>query len=365
MGDELQHPLARQFDGGAAGFGGRAAEIPCAPGAPCLLSGLRRLWVGAREFGWAKLKDKVLVSGDNRGSTPLVSIVLPSYNHAPFVAASIRSVIAQDYQNIELLIVDDGSSDGSVEIIQSLVNDCQARFARFEFRSQPNQGLLPTLNDALRWMKGSYYTSMASDDVILAHKTSQQVAYLNQNPDVAAVFGGMEEIDEQDAPTGRVFAPPGRTYDFEDVAMKRCPAYAPAQLLRMEPLRAAGGFDESLAFEDWPMWLAMTHAGHSLATMPDVMVRYRRHDGNLSGRIQSLHDARVAALSKYRDQPSTSLALAQVYAGHAVQIYKNDPMGARAALREAVRQDKHVLGTKKFWRGLGRVLLAPRAKPAK
>ncbi len=98
---------------------------------------------------------------------PLVSVVIPCYNHENFVQDSIQSVIDQTYQNIELIIIDDGSKDGSVEKIQEMIPACQERFVRFEFRHRPNKGLSATLNEALEWCEGEYYSPIASDDIIL------------------------------------------------------------------------------------------------------------------------------------------------------------------------------------------------------
>lgn len=80
----------------------------------------------------------------NQSNQPLVSVVIPCYNHESFVQDSIQSVIDQPYQNIELIIIDDGSKDGSVEKIQEMIPACQERFVRFEFQYRPNKGLSAT-----------------------------------------------------------------------------------------------------------------------------------------------------------------------------------------------------------------------------
>ena len=80
---------------------------------------------------------------------PLVSIAIPSYNHEIYVQECIRSVIDQDYRNIELIIIDDGSTDNSVEKIEELIPLCKKRFVRFEFLCRENKGLSATLNEAI------------------------------------------------------------------------------------------------------------------------------------------------------------------------------------------------------------------------
>ena len=95
---------------------------------------------------------------------PLISVVIPCYNHENFVQEAIQSVIDQDYKNIELLIIDDGSKDSSVEKIEELIPVCKQRFNRFEFKSRANKGISATLNEALAWANGDFFTICASDD---------------------------------------------------------------------------------------------------------------------------------------------------------------------------------------------------------
>ena len=110
----------------------------------------------------------------NQSNQPLVSVAIPCYNHERFVQDSIQSIIDQTYQNIELIIIDDGSRDGSVEKIKEMIPACQERFVRFEFRHRPNKGLSATLNEALEWCEGKYFSALASDDIVLKNKIDKQ-----------------------------------------------------------------------------------------------------------------------------------------------------------------------------------------------
>ncbi|WP_083829471.1 glycosyltransferase family A protein [Oceanimonas sp. GK1] len=99
-------------------------------------------------------------------NNPLVSVVIPCYNHAQFVQESIQSVIDQDYENIELIIIDDGSKDNSVEVIQEMIPACEERFKRFEFRHRPNKGLCATLNEGIGLAAGDIIGFCSSDDIL-------------------------------------------------------------------------------------------------------------------------------------------------------------------------------------------------------
>jgi len=121
---------------------------------------------------------------------PLVSVVIPCYNHEKHVQECIQSIIDQDYQNIELIIIDDGSKDGSVGKIEEMILGCKVRFKRFEFRHRENVGLSSTLNEAIDWCEGGYFSPIASDDVLENNKISALTLLASEELNIAAVFGG-------------------------------------------------------------------------------------------------------------------------------------------------------------------------------
>ena len=134
----------------------------------------------------------------NQSNQPLVSVVIPCYNHESFVQDSIQSVIDQTYQNIELIIIDDGSKDGSVEKIKEMIPACQERFIRFEFRHRPNKGLSATLNEALEWCEGEFFSPLASDDRYFRNKVLSQVEKISEFDEVIALSSNISYIDETD-----------------------------------------------------------------------------------------------------------------------------------------------------------------------
>lgn len=125
---------------------------------------------------------------------PLVSVIIPSYNHDRYVRQAIESVIAQDYPRMELVVIDDGSQDDSQNVIAALSQRCLKRFERFEFRHRANIGLSATLNEGLGWCRGEYVSVLASDDIMMPGKTALQVRFLSSHPDYAGVFGGVKVI---------------------------------------------------------------------------------------------------------------------------------------------------------------------------
>lgn len=242
---------------------------------------------------------------------PLVSVAIPCYNHENYVQDCIKSVINQSYENIELIIIDDGSKDNSVQKIQEMIPACQKRFARFEFRTRQNKGLSSTLNEALDWCEGEYFSAIASDDCMLENKTSLQINYILGKISCAGIFGGIEIIDENKKAQIRLKRP--HVYKFKDILLHNHELPAPTQLLRMDKLKETGGFLEGLPIEDWYMWLKITQNGLSLDYIPHVLARYRRHDSNTSKKYDLMLSARLSTIDLFSDPKNVALAKGYAY----------------------------------------------------
>ena len=243
-------------------------------------------------------------------SKTLVSVVIPCYNHEDFVQASIQSVINQTYENIELIIIDDGSKDGSIAKIEEMTKLCEQRFVNFEFRSRPNKGLSATLNEAIEWCQGEYYSGIASDDVILSHKLKVQVEFLNSHHNVLAVFGGVQHIDENDKIIATSLSK-SRYYDFKRIIMHKFDLPAVTQLIRLQALKETGGYDSSIVLEDWYMWLKLTKHG-SIYYMSEIFALYRQHDNNISKDSEKMKQGRLDVLSFFKDSKYYNKALTNI-----------------------------------------------------
>ena len=242
---------------------------------------------------------------------PLVSMLIPSFNHGQYVRACIESVIAQDYRNIELIIIDDGSTDDSVKTIEDLVPACITRFSRFEFRSRSNRGLANTINEALDWSSGEYFATIASDDWLYANKTSSLLDNFGEDKELAGVFGGCELIDESDSTIGEV-RPPLQYYEFDDVIQRKHTIMAPTQLLRLDLVRAVGGYAANLYVEDWYMWLELTKNGFKLKVIPELLTKYRQHDSNISKDVWKMYESRKTILDSYKGHQFHDIAMAKI-----------------------------------------------------
>jgi len=184
-------------------------------------------------------------------SYPLVSIVVPSYNHASHIQECIESIVHQNYPNFELIVIDDGSKDKSPEILKSL----QAKYD-FTLEINKNQGLSKTLNRGFRDLaKGKYFTFCASDDKWFPEKLSKQVAFLEENPDCAMVYGKAWYIDEEgkdiESKNNKpIFYKGG--YIFNDLILQNF--HPPVNyMLRASVVRDLGFYREHIWAEDFDM----------------------------------------------------------------------------------------------------------------
>ncbi|MES1964856.1 glycosyltransferase [Psychrobacter sp. AH5] len=268
-------------------------------------------------------------------TSPLVSVVIPCYNHQDFIQDSIQSVIDQTYQNIELIIIDDGSKDNSVEKIQEMISSCQKRFVRFEFRTRPNKGLSATLNEAIEWCEGEYLGLLASDDIIFKDKTSIQVDFLEERPKITAVFGGIKLLSKDNNEIRTVMKKSG-FYDFKTIIMNKIDFPTATQMIRLSAIKEVGGFDPTIILEDWYMWLKLSQIGQ-LYYMDEVFACYRRHDNNLSNNFEKMAQGRIDVLNCFKDSPLYDKAMKNILWSNVRREYENNKEGRMSKLADMFR----------------------------
>lgn len=254
-------------------------------------------------------------------SNPLVSIVIPCYNHEEFVQESIQSVIDQTYTNIELIIIDDGSKDSSVQKIEQMVAACKQRFSRFEFRHRPNKGLSATLNEALEWCEGKYFSPLASDDVLLNDKTRLQVEFLESNSQAVALSAGVELIDEVGESLSEKVKPSVK-YDHKSLMMHKFYLPAASQMIRTKAVKEVEGYNPSIKLEDWYMWIKLSRLGE-IYYIGQVMALYRQHDNNFSKNKSEMWQGRVDVLNCFKDSPYYKPAMKRIQWLNARSAYRN------------------------------------------
>lgn len=206
-------------------------------------------------------------------SLPLVSIVTPSYNQARFLEATIQSVLGQDYPNLEYLIVDGGSTDGSREIIERYA----ARLAWWV--SERDQGQTDAINKGFARARGEILAWLNSDDTYQPQAVTQAVAFLQQHPQVGLVYGDANLIDEAGQVIGKF---PARQTDYR--RLKRGYVHIPQQaaFFRASLWRQVGPLDPTFYFAmDYDLWVRLARLA-PVQYVPRLWANFRLHESGKS-----------------------------------------------------------------------------------
>lgn len=281
---------------------------------------------------------------------PLVSVIISSYNHCLYIEDSILSVLHQTYPNIELIVVDDGSTDDSPERIKKL----QSQYG-FDFRVQPNQGLAKTLNDCIARSKGCLIAPLGSDDVMLPERIKTQVEYMQDKPEVGICAGNIETINSKgEAVPKRNHERSFRRLDFEDLFLgKKRGGPAPTLLFRREALEIVGGFDPQVKLEDLLIALKITHSGYFLDVLPDVLAKYRVHGKNTYKNRRFMVDEIMKSYAEFKSHPDYP----KVCAGFMNKMLLKCARKDKQLARELLGQLPLRYWNKKTLRAIGRYIL--------
>jgi hypothetical protein len=199
-----------------------------------------------------------------------VTVVVPSFQQARFLRAAIDSILAQDHPAVEVLVLDGGSTDGSLEILRSYG-------PRIRYRSGPDRGQVAAINEGFRQGRGAILAWLNSDDVLYPGAIRRAVDALQHRPDAAAVYGEGDLIDAGGAVLRRF--PETVPFDLWRLAHVADYILQPTVFLRREPLFAVGLLDESLHWGfDWDLWLRLG-ARWPLVHCPARLAASRLHAG--------------------------------------------------------------------------------------
>lgn len=212
---------------------------------------------------------------DNLGE---VFVVVPSYNHARFVERTLRSIFQQTLAPSKLLVIDDGSTDGSPAVIENVLEDCPFDH---ELIARENRGLCRTLNEAIDNSLGEYFAYISSDDLWLPDFLKSRTSILNQRPNAVLAYGPALVIDEND----NIFDNTGNWgphADGDATEMLLTPVFpASASVLYRRDVLLDHRWNESAALEDYDLYLRLSRAGE-FALDKNVLSAWRIHARNTS-----------------------------------------------------------------------------------
>ncbi len=223
-------------------------------------------------------------------SAPAVSVLMAVHDGAPWVADAVRSVLAQTAGDLELIVVDDGSTDATPALLAA-VDDRRLRVA-----TRPHAGLTRSLNEASALARAPLVARLDADDLALPERLARQRAFLDAHPDVGLLGTGARELD----PAGREVAgvaPPQGDAAIRRALIRRNPFVHSSVMLRREVLGRAGGYDERLPVaQDYDLWMRLADLTR-LANLPEPLVVRRLVPGRVSARRDG---ARLRAEARVR-----------------------------------------------------------------
>lgn len=205
---------------------------------------------------------------------PTVSVLLPVYNCRRYLDEAISSILRQTFTDFELIAVDDGSTDGSGDILKRFA----AQDARVKIISRPNTGIAVALNDAIAVAKGEFFARMDGDDISLPQRLETQLRFLREHSDIVLLGSRVRLID----PFGVTLYESSHKLTHEEIEREMLDGVGwavvhPAAMMRAAVVRAAGGYrSERVPTEDLDLFLRMSEIG-KVANLPDILLEYRQH----------------------------------------------------------------------------------------
>jgi alpha-1,3-rhamnosyltransferase len=220
-----------------------------------------------------------------------VFVVVPSYNHARFVTQCLRSIIGQTVQPKKLLVIDDGSGDGSPAIIEKVLTQCPFNC---ELIARENRGLTSTLNQALSLSDGEFFAYLGSDDVWFPTFLAEQTSLLKGRPSAVLAFAHAYLVDDEN----NVFDSTAEWTDFADgdlrpLLLQGTIFSSPGVLYRRLAL-SKHRWNEDSRLEDYEMYLKLSGDGE-FARNPKILCAWRQHGANASDNVPLMHSEMIAA----------------------------------------------------------------------
>ena len=261
---------------------------------------------------------------------PLVTVIIPSFNHRQYIESSINSVLQQTYPAIELIVIDDGSTDGSPEVIEAL-----SQRHGFAFYQHANRGVCATLNRALEFARGEFIVNFGSDDIMLPDRIERQTAYMLEQPQVGCI-GARTHLIDSAGKTIKMARPRSKVkhYQFDELLRKADAVGTPTAMYRHAAIVQAGGFDTRISLEDFQISLNIAAAGYRVDILPFAVTCYRLHGNNYSNSYRRHFRNDLLLLRKFKQHPAYLPGRTEVFNRYLIAgITKDLPFAARLFAR--------------------------------
>lgn len=242
---------------------------------------------------------------------PLVSVLIPAYNHESWVEEAILSVVNQTfgYENIELIVADDCSKDNTAGILKKLV---AAHAFKLVLHPQ-NKGLAFTINELISLASGEYIVSFASDDKLFLNRIETQISLMKNNPDIDILVGDSVMIDENGMALSFISEKTDTSltyYSFDDLFLRLRPGFAAGTAIYKSDLfKRVGAYDPNFLIEDYYFWLKATFNNAIIAKCNLPFLFYRLNSNSISSNINLMENERAKILDIYKSHPNYSKAI--------------------------------------------------------
>ncbi len=221
-----------------------------------------------------------------------VSVLLPVYNCEKYAADAIDSILTQSFDDFELIIVNDGSTDRSDEIVRSYTDQ---RIVYLE--NDQNVGLVRSLNSGLSIARGVFIARMDADDISFPGRFEKQVSYLHDHPEIGVLGTAIQVINTE----GRTISSCRFPANHDLIAWSLCfrnPIVHPSAMMRRETLINNGGYPIELIIpEDYFLWHLLI-SKTKFANIPDILIKYRQHEDSVRVRLKDQHQKNRVAISQ-------------------------------------------------------------------
>lgn len=243
--------------------------------------------------------EKLIPSDDRDNSIPLISVHVITYNQAHFIHETLQSILAQDYKNIEIIVADDGSTDGTANIIREYSNQYPGKI--IPLLDGSNLGITGNSNRGLQACKGKYIAFIGGDDLFLPSKISTQVRYMEANPNCTLSYHDLDVFQSETGKTIRKFnSGNGSQYPHqggvETLIKYGCYCGGCSVMVRRSSTPSHGFDPHVFVASDWLFWIETVIDGGKTGYIPEVLARYRRHQGNVTSHSNSVDVLLTAAL---------------------------------------------------------------------
>ena len=231
------------------------------------------------------------------GTRPLLSVVIPTYNRADYIGLTIESVLQQTYDNIEVIVIDDGSTDNTAAVLEHFAP--KVRYVR-----QENAERGASRNHGLRLASGDYIAFLDSDDLWLPDKAAAGIEFLQTRSSVGLLCTDAVEIDGEGRER-RILRARGSSGKVTDKLLESNFVIMPTHIARTSVVRQIGAFREERELsgsEDWEMWVRLSLVA-DLAYVPEVTAKYRVHTANTMSSAAGMQRSMGRAAQYFRESP--------------------------------------------------------------